>query len=180
VSTLISLDCEANGLHGQIFAVAAVLYDDGREVDRLVARCPIVGDVDPWVVANVLPAIADLPVRGSGTYEWLLYRWRGWYSESQDKWPGADGRGPAVLCHVAWPIETRFLWDAHRGEPFSGPFPLLDVASTLDAYGHDPTSVDGYLRSVGVALPAGSPHHPLYDARAAALAYLHLRRNLPA
>lgn len=174
MTALISLDCEANGLHGQLFAVAAVLYDDGREVDRLLVRCPIVGEVDPWVAANVLPAIADMPERGNGTYEWLLSRWRDWYSRR------AQGPSSRVVCHVAWPIETRFLWDAHRGKPFSGPFPLLDVASTLDAYGHDPTSVDGYLLAAGVPLPDGSPHHPLYDCRAAALAYLHLRGELPA
>src|SRR5215471_2177433 len=34
----------------------------------------------------------------------------------------------------------------------------------------------GYLTARGIPLPPGSPHHPLYDARAAAVAYFEARR----
>jgi hypothetical protein len=80
-----------------------------------------------------------------------------------------------VVTHIPWPVEARFLWSAHQRTPFSGPYPLIDVASMLHGLGLDPTSVDGYLKVARIARPDGSPHHPLYDARAAGLAYLDLR-----
>lgn len=161
---IISIDCEANGLHGQIFAVGVSFQERGRgEVSSITARCPIVGQVDPWVAENVLPAIEGLPIDQAD--QGSLYRW--WRTVYDLR--KADGW--EVLCHVAWPVESRFLWSAHVADPFSGPFPLLDVAGHLDHAGCDPASVDVYLTKRGIPLPDGSPHHPLYDARAAALAY---------
>jgi hypothetical protein len=168
VSTIISLDCEANGLHGQIFAFAAALFVNGQEEDAVTARCPIDGPVDPWVAENVLPALDDLPVDimlGWG----LLQTWR----DAYERWT-ADSPDVLVIAHVAWPIEARFLWEAHKDEPFSGPFPLIDVSSMLHAHGLNPLSVDRHLDDAGVPLPPGSPHHPLYDCRAAAYAYFDL------
>lgn len=164
MTTIISLDLEANGLHGQIFALGATIHEDGREVDFVQCRCPIVGDVDPWVAENVLPALADMATLDED-YPTLLAHWSEIF---------AFYAKPLVIAHVAWPIEARFLWDAHRDEPFSGPFPLIDVASMLHQAGEDPLSVDGYLRKHGIPLPAGSPHHPLYDCRAAVRAYFAL------
>lgn len=165
--TVISLDCEANGLHGMIFAAAATVYRNGVEVCHWQERCrlhPGNKPVDPWVAANVLPAIETMRVTVR-YYDKILVRWREFYGA----YPEA-----LVVAHVPWPVEARFLWDAHKAVPFSGPFPLLDVASMLAARGFDPTSVDGYLRDHGLPLPDGSPHHPLYDCRAAATAYFHL------
>src|SRR5688572_25646526 len=58
---VLSIDAESNGLGGQAFCVAMVLYDDkGNEVDCVVERCPIKGDVDDWVRINVLPQITHI------------------------------------------------------------------------------------------------------------------------
>lgn len=160
---VISLDCETNGLGGQAFAAAAVLTDDdGREVGRWEARCPIAGPVNDWVAANVLPAIEGLP-ETHGSYGDLLAAWRDWYGERRD--------GTAVIGHVVWPVEAKFLRDAHADDLFAGPYPLIDVAPMLLLAGLDPTSVDGCLDRWGLGKPDGSPHHPLYDARAAATAF---------
>jgi hypothetical protein len=55
----------------------------------------------------------------------------------------------------------------HR-DPFSGPFPLHDLATLLYANGHDPLSEDAYLNAHGLSRPAGvahmRPHNPLFDA----------------
>lgn len=115
---------------------------------------------------NVLPGLFDMPVL-CGSYPGLLSAWLMFIG-------GYDLRQTTVITHVPWPVEARFLWDAHGSEPFSGPFPLLDVASMLAARGHDPTSVEKYLDWAGLDRPEGSPHHPLYDARAAALVYFDL------
>lgn len=60
---IFSFDAETNGLWGQAFAVAAVLFDEnGDEVARFVGRCPIEGEVNPWVKENVLPEMEGIPV----------------------------------------------------------------------------------------------------------------------
>lgn len=177
---VISLDCETNGLGGQAFAVAAVLTDDnGREVDTWEARCPIAGPVDEWVTENVLPALDDMP-ETVDSYEGLLAGWRVWFAgrhrgRGYEAAAAKAARHEAVVIgHVVWPVEAKFLRDAHADDLFTGPFPLLDVAPLLLAAGHDPTSVDTYLDRHGLPKPDGSPHHPLYDARAAVTAFRHL------
>jgi len=163
---IISLDCESNGLGGLAFAAAAVLTDPtGGEVETWTVRCPISGPVDPWVAANVLPALGDLG-ETHHAYDDMLDAWWTWYAGRRE--------GAVVVTHVPWPVEARFLLGAHHGDLFAGPYPLLDVAPLLLAAGHDPTSVDGYLDAVGLPKPPGSPHHPLYDARAAERAFRHL------
>lgn len=165
---VISLDCETNGLGGLAFAAAAVLTDDVGQAAVWTGRCPIVGEVDEWVARNVLPAITDMP-ETVAAYEDLLTGWRDWYAQVRAAWP--DVR---VIGHVVWPVEARFLWDAHQGDLFAAPYPLLDVAGALDHAGCDPTSVDKYLDAHDLPRPPGSPHHPLYDACATVTAYRHL------
>jgi hypothetical protein len=164
---LISLDVESNGLGGRAFAAAITLSDPFGELEHAVFRCPIDGPVDPWVTQNVLPAIADLPT-GCPDYTSLLDSVRDAYL----RW--AVDRVPLVV-HVPWPVETRLLLDMLPGaHVWRGPYPLIDVASVLWAKGHDPLSVDRYLEQHGILAPEGSPHHPLYDARAADRCLRHL------
>jgi hypothetical protein len=165
---VISLDCESNGLGGRAFAAAAVLTDESGELDRWEDRCPIDGPVDSWVSANVLPALAGMPETSAG-YGDLLHGWRGFYSYARAQLPHV-----LVVVHVLWPVEARFLLDAHADQPGAGPYPIDDVAGYLRAAGRDPTSVDRYLAAHGLPKPEGSPHHPLYDARAAERAFRHL------
>jgi hypothetical protein len=163
---VISLDCESNGLGGRVFAAAATLTDDGgRDLDVWQARCPIDGPVNEWVAVNVLPALAGMP-ETVHHYDGMLGDWRRWYAPLRDE--------ATVVGHVVWPVETTFLRNAHAADLFAGPYPLLDVAPLLLAAGHDPTSVDAYLGAHGLPRPEGSPHHPLYDARAAEAAFRHL------
>jgi hypothetical protein len=166
---ILSLDCETNGLGGQAFAAAATLTDDtGHEIDTWQARCPIDGNIDPWVADNVLSALNGMP-ETLASYSELLDWWRITYAHTRSRFPDV-----LVVGHVIWPVEARFLRDAHDADLFAGPYPLLDVAPLLLAGGHDPTSVDGYLDACGLPKPEGSPHHPLYDARAATTAFRHL------
>ncbi len=92
-------------------------------------------------------------------------RWRHWRRYHPDA---------VLVVHVLWPVEARFLLDAHADDPGAGPYPIHDVAALLRPAGHDPTSVDAYLAAHDLPRPDGSPHHPLYDARAAERAYRHL------
>lgn len=166
---IISIDAETNGLAGRAFAVALSLSDGSGELDHAVYRCPI-GDVRTveWVAENVLPAIADLPVNCPGGYPQMLAE----IGMAIERW---GGKTVPLIAHVAWPVEARLLLDVYSGERvWDGPYPLIDVASVLLARGFDPTTVDGYLRDHGIPAPEGSPHHPLYDARAAERCFRHL------
>jgi hypothetical protein len=165
---VISLDCETNGLGGRAFCVAAILSDDSGELESWTARSPICGEVNGWVAEHVLPALTDVPEDHSNYWR-LVVRWQEWYAKVREQHPDV-----LVLAHVAWPVETTFLRDAHAENLFAGPYPLIDVAPLLLAAGHDPTSVDNYLVAHGLPKPEGSPHHPLYDARATGRAFRHL------
>lgn len=164
---LISIDAETNGLAGQAFAVALTLTDRTGELDHAVYRCPITEPVNPWVAEHVLPAITDLPVNVD-SYPRLLAA----IDATISRW---GGKATPLIAHVAWPVEARLLLDVFTDERiWDGPYPLIDVAPVLLAHGHDPTSVDTYNTAHGIPTPQGSPHNPLYDARAAERCLRHL------
>lgn len=164
--TIISLDCESNGLHGQIFAIGVSIQNNGEEDSSWIARCPIRGPIDPWVRDNVLPSLEGIPY-SSESEEQLQEQWRDWFL--------AEGAGGLVVCDVPWPVEARFLWESHKNEPFSGPFPICDIASMLIARGQ--SALDGvaaYLKSRNIPITEGKEHNPLVDARRSAQAYWEL------
>lgn len=159
---IISIDAETNGLGGRAFCVAMTLSDGTGELSNFVRRCDI-GEavVNDWVDKYVMPAIEDVPVDCPGGYPQMLAE----IALAVDAW---GGRETMMIAHVAWPVEARLLLDVYSGENvWNGPYPLIDVASVLLANGHDPKSVDQYLHDHQIPAPYGSPHHPLYDARAA-------------
>lgn len=167
IDRLISIDAECNGLPGRAFAVALTLSDRTGELEHVVYRCPIDEPVDPWVAANVLPQMGDLEVN-TPDYAGLLVNVNHTYQEWAED-------GTLLAAHVPWPVEARLLLDMLPGDDiWRGPYPLIDVASVLLTKGHNPLSVDDYLTAHGIAFPGGSPHNPLYDARAAERCLRHL------
>lgn len=162
---LLSFDLEANGLHGQAFAVGAVVMDaQGQIHDEFAARCRLTSKVDPWVKENVLPALADMPITHK-TYEDMREDFWAWYLDAE---PQAD----YVLVSNGYPVEYRFLidcQDADLGERYwQHPYPILDLASLLIQVGNKSESKSQWL---GDIKRAGSyiQHHPLHDAKIAAL-----------
>jgi hypothetical protein len=168
---VIVLDCEAPHLEAPAFAAAAIVHDyaTSRVTHTWVARCPPTEEYSPWVREHVLPVL-DAPGTGIPTtladYPDLLGAWREFYADYH--------KTHEVLVHVGWPAETRFLSDAHQGLVMgAGPYPLLDVATSLADAGRDPLSVHTYLWNRGIQIH-GTPHHPLYDCRATLAAWLDL------
>lgn len=168
---ILSVDAESNGLHGQPFAIGAICTDDDQPTaDVFAAKCDIDGPVDPWVLANVTPALDGMTE--VGPYADLLGDFADWYD--------AHRTGATVIAHVAVPVEARLFADMVRilgRDPFSGPFPLHDLATLLYAGGWDPLSADSYIANNGLAVPVAagmSPHNPLYDAAVAEVAWRHL------
>lgn len=59
---IMSIDAETDGLWGNPFSIAAVVYDEkGKEIDKVCYRLPNEIVTDEWVKENVLPTL-DFPV----------------------------------------------------------------------------------------------------------------------
>lgn len=165
---LLSFDIEANGLHGNAFAVGAVvLTADGKVHDEFSGRCDIEEKVDPWVADNVIPVISDMPVN-FGSYKELREGFWQWYLKTE---PEAD----YVLVSNGYPVEYRFLLQCQEDNLneryWQHPFPILDLTSLLLAAGHDPASKNKVTSQI-VKENQFYRHNPLHDAKIAALTAL--------
>ncbi len=157
-------DAESNGLHGEAFAVGGVVYRDGRMIEWFFARCPIVGEVDPWVAENVLPALAagcgGSPVTHADARSMRTAFWA-WLMDPRPQ--------TIIAVDCGWPVETGLLSACVADDPsraFKGPYPLDEVASFLRAAGLDPLA-----KYAGVVLPSedAQAHQPVWDAQVSAL-----------
>lgn len=154
---LLSFDLETNGLHGQAFAVGAVLMSHDKTVHKTFsARCPIVGTVDQWVHQNVLPAIENMSITHDN-YDELREAFWAWYLETE---PMAD----YVLVNNGYPVEYRFLLECQEADLearyWQHPFPILDLSSLLVQVGQKATNISKSDYNL---------HNPLDDAKIAAL-----------
>ena len=171
VQKVFSWDVESNGLWGQGFAIGAVIYENGIETKSFYARCPIEGDINPWVAENVIPQMAEMPETHEH-YVWMVKAFAEFFLENKN---GAD-----IIFHMGIPVESRIVHDMHAYRfigDWDGAYPWLDIAGCLKHAGFDCTSVDAYNASHGIEGPqpeAGGTHNPLYDSRAAALCYMDL------
>jgi len=168
-SKVLSLDVECNGLWGQPFAVAAVVFENSVKTNSISLRCPIEGDVNPWVAENVIPQLEALPVNCDNLQD-MLAKFATWYL--------ANKQDATIIAHMGAPVETNFIRlmqdGGHIGD-WDAPYPLHDVATLLLAKGYKPDTVDGYLSDKGIAVDFdGTTHHPMYDALAAAAVWIDL------
>jgi hypothetical protein len=161
---LLSFDAESNGLHGEVFAVGAVvLRDDGTDAETFFARCSVPAACDPWVFENVLPALAATPrthetprAMRDAFWQWLMAR----QSES------------VVVVDCGWPVEAGLLSACVADDPsraMKGPYPLHEAASLLLAAGMDPMASYAERVLSPEALRTHRTHHPVDDARVSAL-----------
>lgn len=135
---IVSLDVESLGLHGEGFAVGAVVFRDGIEVESFYHRCQdpdaaLLKVMDPsdssWVRENVLPVL-DSPTLGTaGQVREAFWKW----------WLVHQEEGAVLVTDVPWPVEANFLSACIRGNilerKWQGPYPIIDVASVLVSKG---------------------------------------------
>lgn len=150
---ILSFDLETNGLHGQAFAVGAVLMNASSEIlDKFSGRTEIKGDLDPWVEKNVIPAISDMPVNHHSYNELKESFWK-WYLAAK---PKCD----YVLVNNGYPVEYRFLLECQEADLseryWQHPFPILDLSSLLVMTGSRTPKIQA------------KRHNPVDDAVAAA------------
>jgi hypothetical protein len=171
---VLCFDAESNGLHGEAFAIGAVLLDvRGNELARFTARAPDPSPLDPWVREHVMPALAGMPVTHVSPRAMRTTFW---------DWFQARKEGALVIADCGWPVEARLLDDCVRDEPearaWKGPYPLHDLATLLVANGLPfDTECEPIVRDVfGVT---GAAHNPLWDARCSGLMATLLLRQTP-
>lgn len=171
---IVSLDVETVGLHGQPFAWAAKVWDSVQLIPavEILVTCPLDKAMGPpddreWVMANVLPALEELPpadgvtvtVRKVNSVEDLLNAfvifWNAWAAKKGGAW---------VLVDHGYPVEANFLFECfmesfQRKADFRIPYPVIDYASMRAGVHLDPVET---LPRQPAELPA---HNPLADAR---------------
>jgi len=166
VTNILSFDVESNGLHGQPFALGAVLLDsDGQLIDQLELRCPIEGDIDPWDAEHVIPQLDGMIEHCPTFSDFLEHFWR-WFQDHKD--------GALIFADFGYPVETGLLHMCQRQKleerAWKGPYPLHDLGTLLLAKGYDPD-----INRVELATQLTSDHsafrqhHPFYDALASGL-----------
>jgi hypothetical protein len=162
---ILSFDLEANNLHGEPFAIGSVVIDGHGVVhDSFTARCPIKGEVDEWVQANVIPAISDMS-QTHGSYEDMREAFWRWYLS-------AEANSDYVLVSNGYPVEYRFLIDCQEANLderyWQHPFPILDLSSILIAKDQEP-GFKSQVRKKVRKEASFAQHHPFDDAKLAAL-----------
>ncbi len=149
------LDVESNGLHGQAFAVGWVLTQNGRELSHGYLRCPIEGEVNPWVAENVIPFLPPENCDTAG--EMIFHFWEVWLE--------VKSKGGTVWADCGFPVETGFLSacvaDDIYERQWNAPFPLHEIATVFAMAGLDATAKHDRL-------PDETAHHPTGDARQSA------------
>jgi hypothetical protein len=168
----ICFDVESMGLHGPAFAVGAVVFKDGIEIETLFARTKDFYSIRfdqedfSWVNENVLPNL-EPPTHDSGL---------GMEDALWELWIRHSAEGAVLVADVIWPVEAKFLSDIinpYKGNfverKWKGPYPLIDVASIFAALG-EPPQTDRLEDELPV-------HHPVSDARRSARKLLAVLRD---
>lgn len=159
---IISIDAETNGLWGKAFAIAGVVYENGKEIDSFIARCPIAEETNPWVAENVLPKMVDIKETHKD-YESMLKSFQQFIKKHN------DGK---VLTHMGHVVEAGLFRDMHElgiiGD-FEAPYEWYDVCLLFG------DSVDSYNRSNDITVEDvnGGTHNPVYDCVSAYKALWH-------
>ncbi len=156
---IFSFDVESIGLHGEGYAVGFVVCSaTGTMLEEGVFSCdPICAEGTQsdrdWVARHV-PTFAHThasprEVRAAFWARWLFWR----------------EQGALMLSDCAWPVEARFLAacvdDIGETAHWSGPYPLLDVA-TIRHVMQTKFTFSEVIKRRQDELPE---HHPLSDAK---------------
>lgn len=171
---LLCFDLETNGLHGQAFAIGALVIDmQGKVHDQFTARIRLTSKVDQWVADNVLPAIADMEVTHKNYKEMREAFWT-WFVTAQAK-------SDYTIVSNGYPVEYRFLLDCQDADIearyWQHPFPLIDLSSLLLGLGQLTEGAKKDLANKATKDESLKSHHPLHDAKATALTAIEALRS---
>ena len=170
---IFSLDAETDGLFGSAFSIAVCVRKGGVETARFVGHC-LYGGTNEWVLENVLPALAEMPVTHESSEELEEAFWQFWLKHREEAIP---------IAHCHSPVETglfrRCVERDLEARQWLGPYPAIhDVATLLLLLGEKADSVDAYVAKHGIEVPEGTAHNPYYDAVVAGLVWEHAKMRL--
>ena len=167
---IISIDAETNGLWGNPFAIAAIVYDgEQKEISKFIARLPDSFVTNQWAKDEALPTLTNTPVTHE-IYEDMLESFAAFYNSHRE--------AATPLWHMGHVVEAHLFRECVRlgliGE-WDAPYTPIEVSEHLRANGYDPDSVDKYINEKNISVSDyGSTHNPLYDCEAAARVYFSL------
>lgn len=162
---ILSIDAETNGLWGQAFAIAGVLYEpNGCEIDRFVGRCSINEEVNDWVRDNVLTQMTEIKETHKD-YKSLLIDFFKFLNINKDL-------NYRTLVHMGHIVESKLLIDAHNMSvigDWDAPYEWYDVCLFFG------DSTDNYNKENNIEIEEmiGGTHNPLYDCISAYKAFKH-------
>lgn len=167
---IMSIDAETNGLWGNPFAVAAIIYEEetGKEISNVVFRLPNETVTNEWVKENVLPTLNFEITHES--YAKMLQDFSKWYMENKED--------STVLWHMGHVVETHLFREMHQlgfiGD-WDAPYTPIEVSETLRLKGFAPDSCDAIVKEFGLEIKDyGCAHNPLYDCEVAFKVWKHV------
>lgn len=172
----IVIDVESNGLYGQPFCVGAVVMDPGgRVLEDFIGRCPIDEVLEDFVEEKVVPALDGAGVKEDmKDLEHLQTTFISWRAGLPKQY--------LTYVDVGFPVDVGFLRGLYKVDRKQGsnlwhpPYPLLDVASQLAAFGTDPLiSREEYAKDL-IGTRRGVAHDPRWDAEMSGLCVVKMER----
>lgn len=155
---IISIDCESDGLYGDIFAIGVSVFLNGEEIDSFVGMSSLKEVSNPWVVDNVLPHIKVSNVYDSKE-DLREDFWKFWISHKNNA---------ITIVDIGSPVESNLFRKCVEKDLdnrlFQGPYPLHEVATMLLANNIDP-DIDRKSYTKDILNYTPSRHNPLDDAR---------------
>ena len=129
---ILMVDVESDGLHGDAFAVGAVLAKlspEGVEViDTFGGMAELDAVSNEWVRANVLPALESSPLQLYPNRKAMRDSFWSFYKKAKEA--GAEVWGDCI-----WPVESNFfhrlIADGEGSRDWDGPYPFHDLATLL-------------------------------------------------
>lgn len=187
---IMSIDAETDGLWGNPFAIAGIIYDSetGQEIDKICFRLPNEIITSEWVIKNVLPTLnfpvthgdnnfhdqfIELEGRLEKGYKEMLKDFSKWYLKYKNE--------SEVLWHMGHIVESHLFRELYRLryiEEFDAPYVPIEVSAYLEIAGESADSVDSYAKKYNLDIKDyGSTHNPLYDCEVSFKVYKHILDN---
>ena len=168
---ILSIDAETDGLWGNIFSIAGIVYNEkGEEIDKILLRLPNKVVKNEWVKENVLPELDKVT---HSEYEKMMVDFANFYMKYKDE--------ATVLWHMGHIVESHLFRELHRLEligDWDAPYTPIEVSETLRIAGEKVDSVDDYAEKYSLEISDyGSTHNPLYDCEVAFKVWRHLEEN---
>jgi len=129
---ILMLDIESDGLHGEAFAIGAVVAIISGEGVEIIDTFSGVAEVErienEWVRENVLPALKDSGLKKFSSRKEMRDAFWDFYKKWKDQ-------GAEIWGDVIWPVEANFfsqlIADGEGARDWDGPYPFHDLGTIL-------------------------------------------------